>query len=212
MTAFYFDVGGVLIPDKFAPSNALKVFRELGRRYSFAPDSAYAAYSRLQPSLDLGATSLADLCAAMDIQQESFERGWLAMHPLDGQVVSVIERLIERGHSVGLATNFCRRLLDLLMGSARALSRLTVCCSSDIGVAKPSREFFDRATRMIGETEIVFVDDRAVNVEAAERFGWTAIQASSGWLSRFQRRYLANAGSAPNISPWSRVFWGGAGS
>jgi FMN phosphatase YigB (HAD superfamily) len=189
MTAFYFDVGGVLIPDRLAPDNALDVFRELGERYGFNPDVAHVTYTRLQPSLDLGVTSLAELCAALGLEQRSFERDWLAMHPVHEEVTSAIERLLEQGHSVGLATNFCRRLLDLLIANTRALSRLVVCCSSDIGLTKPSTEFFWWASKIIGSSEVVFVDDRSVNVDAARRFGWTAIHAADGWLPQFKATF-----------------------
>lgn len=196
MQAFYFDVGGVLIPDKFAPGNAMSVLRELGQRHRFDPELAYEAYIRLQPSLDLGVTSLADLCDSMGIAQESFEREWLAMHPVDRQMLSLINGLLAQGHAVGLATNFCRRLLDLLIQNADGLSRLAVCCSSDIGVAKPSEQFFESATELIRSREVVFVDDRAVNVGAARRFGWTAIQAVNGWRQRFEGTYLVDRGNA----------------
>lgn len=69
MVAFYFDVGGVLTPDKLAPDNALNVFLELGKRYGFHAGTAHATYTKLQPSLDLGATSLTDLCAALSVEQ-----------------------------------------------------------------------------------------------------------------------------------------------
>jgi FMN phosphatase YigB (HAD superfamily) len=191
MTAFYFDVGGVLIPDRLAPDNALNVFRELGKRCDFAPETAHAAYTALQPSLDLGTVSLPELCAAMGVEQKSFERDWLAMHPVDGKAIAVIERLATAGYPVGLATNFCRRLLDLLIRSVEQLAGLHVCCSSDIGVAKPSSRFFDCASKIIDSREVVFVDDRAVNVEAARRYGWTAMLATEGWLSEFEDKYLA---------------------
>lgn len=195
MTSFYFDVGGVLIPDKLGPENAVNVFRELGERYGFTPEVAHVTYTKLQPSLDLGATSLTDLCAALGIKQCSFERDWLAMHPVNGEVVQVIEQLVENGHCVGLATNFCRRLLDLLIANTRGLSRLLVCCSSDIGLTKPSAEFFSHASKMIGTAEVVFIDDRSVNVNAARRFGWTAIHAINGWLVSFKDQYLTSADS-----------------
>jgi FMN phosphatase YigB (HAD superfamily) len=182
MTAFYFDVGGVLIPDQLAPDNALNVFRELGERYGFSPEVAHLTYTKLQPSLDLGATSLTDLCDALGVEQMSFERDWLAMHPVDSEVVFVIERLLQRGHTVGLATNFCRRLLDLLIASTKGLSRLVVCCSSNIGVAKPSIEFFYRASKIMGPTEIVFVDDRSVNVECGAAFRLDS-HPCSGWMA-----------------------------
>lgn len=190
MTAFYFDVGGVLIPDKFAPNNALNVFRELGQRYSFNSDVAHATYTELQPALDLGATTLTELCAAMGVEQQLFERDWLAMHPVDAEVIWVIEQLLAKGHAVGLATNFCRRLLDLLIEEAHGLPGLLICCSSDIGVAKPSNEFFRRASDIIGFRDVVFIDDRTVNVDAARCFGWTAILAADGWLAKFRDTYL----------------------
>jgi len=193
MASFYFDVGGVLIPDNFAPDNSLNVFRQLARRHRIDPDEAHARYTQLQPSLDLGATSLTELCAALGLEQKTFEQEWSAMHPIDSEVLRAVETLLANGHSVGLATNFCRRLLNLLMENAPPLSRLLVCCSSDIGLAKPSAEFFLRAVEIMGSPEIVFIDDRSVNVEAARRFGWTAIHASDGWLARFRNAYAAGS-------------------
>src|SRR5215470_3682940 len=35
--------------------------------------------------------------AALGVQQASFERDWLAMHPVDGEVIGMIERLLEHG-------------------------------------------------------------------------------------------------------------------
>ena len=195
MAAFYFDVGGVLIPDKLAPDNALNVFRQLAKRYSINPEDAHATYAKLQPSLDLGVISLTELCTALGIEQQAFERDWLTMHPVDGEVIRIIERLFANGHSVGLATNFCRRLLDLLIENTVVLSRLSICCSSDVGFVKPSTEFFGRATEIMRRQEIVFIDDRRVNVEAARRFGWTALQTSDGWLARFKNTYITGAQS-----------------
>jgi HAD superfamily hydrolase (TIGR01509 family) len=195
MVSFYFDVGGVLIPDKLAPDNARNVFMQLAKRHRFDPDHAHAKYSELQPSLDLGVTSLTELCSALGIEQKVFEQHWLAIHPADVEVIRTVERLLAKGHAVGLATNFCRRLLNLLIENTPPLSGLAVCCSSDIGLVKPSAEFFRRATEIMRSQEIVFIDDRGVNVEAARRFGWTSIQASEGWLARFRNTYFPGAQS-----------------
>jgi FMN phosphatase YigB (HAD superfamily) len=190
MIAFYFDVAGVLIPDKFAPDHAPDIFRELGRTYQFDPENAHAIYTRLQPSLDLGRVSLAGLCSELGIKQEGFERDWMALHPVDGEVIALIERFLANRYSVGLATNFCRRLLDLLIASTPVLSRLSICCSSDIGLVKPSFDFFRRAAQIMGAQETVFIDDRLVNVDAARGFGWTAVHASHGWLRRLEQLYF----------------------
>ena len=188
--AFYFDVGGVLIPDKFAPQNAINVFRELAESHGFDPDSAYGAYLRLQPLLDLGDISLTELCGAIGVGQKAFEHDWLLLHPIDQLVVSLIERLVRDGNRVGLATNMCRRLLELLVGNLPPLSRSFICCSSEIRQFKPSLAFFRRASDIMPADETVFVDDRAVNIGAARNFGWTAIQATEDWVDRFERKYL----------------------
>ena len=193
MASFYFDVGGVLIPDSLAPDNSLNVFRQLAQRHDINPDHAHAKYTELQPSLDLGATSLEELCAALGIEEKAFEQDWRAMHPVNGEVLRTVETLMAEGHSVGLATNFCRRLLNVLIENTPPLSQLLVCCSSDIGLAKPSAAFFHHATEIMGSRDIVFIDDRSVNVEGARRFGWTAIQASEGWLAPFRDTYVTGA-------------------
>lgn len=190
MSAFYFDVGGVLIPDQLAPANAPNVFRQLGQKHGFDPEAGHAAYTKLQPSLDLGAAPIEELCAAIGISVEAFERDWLAMHPVNEKVLGAIDGLAQRGYSVGLATNFCRHLLNRLIETSSRLHQLTVCCSSDLGVAKPSIDFFRRACEIIRSHDIVFVDDREVNIAAAEDFGWTAIHATGNWLTRFQTGYL----------------------
>lgn len=189
MPAFYFDVGGVLIPDNFAPHNALKTFQQLSKR-RFDPAAAYTTYLQIQPALDLGTISFQEFCAHIGASHNAFEQDWLAMHPLDPAVLGAIEHLLAAGHSVGLATNFCRTLLNLLIDTAPVLSRLSVCCSSDIGLVKPSNEFFRHASEMMPAGKTVFVDDREVNVQAARTFGWTAIHATQGWLSEFEKTYV----------------------
>ena len=187
---FYFDVGGVLIPDPLG-QNAREIFRQFGERFgSVDPQRAYDAYTRLQPQLDLGTARLADLCRAAGFDQAVFEREWLALHPVDQEVLAVIDELVARRRPVGLATNFCRGLLELVLTSAPVLSRLSICCSADIGVVKPSAEFFSRASEIIHARETVFVDDRAANIAAAQKFGWTTVYAEGDWLGRFKDRYL----------------------
>ncbi|HKW16469.1 MAG TPA: HAD-IA family hydrolase [Terriglobales bacterium] len=189
MPAFYFDVGGVLIADNFVPDKALETFRQLSKPHGFDPAIAYATYTQVQPALDLGTISLLDLCAQIGASQRQFEQDWLVMHPVDSTALRLIERLLAAGHPVGLATNFCRTLLNRLIESAPILSQLCVCCSSDIGLVKPSREFFQHACEILPAEEIVFVDDREINVQAARAFGWTAIHATEGWLSEFETAY-----------------------
>ncbi|MBO0911006.1 MAG: HAD-IA family hydrolase [Acidobacteria bacterium] len=189
MPAFYFDVGGVLIPDNFSPENALKTFEQL-RQPGVDPADAYAIYQRLQPAFDLGRISFGELSIELGADENQLGKDWLAMHPVDPGAIGVIERLLAAGHSVGLATNFCRTLLNMLIESAPVLSRLVVCCSSDIGLVKPEQEFFHHASTLLPAGETVFVDDREINVRAARKFGWTAIRATPGWVGEFEKAYV----------------------
>ncbi len=182
-------MGGVIVADKLAPGNALSTSRQLSKRHNFDPEGACATYLNLQQSLDLGTTFLPALCSALGVKNDVFEQDWLSIHSADPQVIAVIERLLRSGQRIGLATNRCRRLLDLLIGVAPVLSRLTICCSSDIGSVKPSPAFFARAAQMIGERDIIFIDDRMENINAARDFGWTPIHATNDWLPRFREKY-----------------------
>jgi HAD superfamily hydrolase (TIGR01509 family) len=190
VSTFCFDVGGVIIEDKLDPANALNVFKDLSRQCRLDPEEAYTTYVNLQPSLDLGTTSLPALCDALGLPQEMFERYWLSIHPAYSEVVVVLEQLMREGHCIGLATNICRRLLDLLIGRVPILSRTVICCSSDMGAVKPSPSFFSRAAELMRTRQIIFIDDRKVNIEAAQDFGWTAIQARGNWLTDFRSSYL----------------------
>ncbi len=187
---FYFDVGGVLVPDRFG-TNARGAFEYLAERHPMLrADQAYRAYVAAQPGLDLGNVGLESLCEAIGLERSTFEEEWLAMHPVDQRVSRIITQLLSQGHRVGLATNICRRFLNLLLERTRLSPRLVICCSADIGIAKPDREFFAHANGIIDANQVVFVDDRSINVSAAQAFGWIGIHANKGWLKRFERTYL----------------------
>ena len=94
-----------------------------------------------------------------------------------GVVAAAALRVMQAARSVvavGLVTNATTRL-------AEDLSRLGlddafdfVVNSSEIGCAKPSRCFYEHAARRCGceRGEVILVDDRAQNVDAAVDFGY----------------------------------------
>jgi HAD superfamily hydrolase (TIGR01509 family) len=206
MTAFYFDVGGVIIDDNFAPENALATLTQLSRRHNFDPVNAYTKYLSLQPALDSGEASLQTLCSILAMQQAEFEAEWVSLHPVKHQVLATIESLLGAGNRVGLATNICRQLLDLLIATNPILQRLTICCSSDFGEVKPRPEFFKRAAEIIDERHIILIDDRIVNVQAAQAFGWEAIQVTNDWLTRFSHMYLQRRSEKSFYNPDRQDF------
>ena len=94
-----------------------------------------------------------------------------------GVVDTAALRVLQTARSVaalGLVTNATTRLDDDL--SRLGLDDAFDCIvnSSDIGCAKPSRCFFEHAAQRCGcdRTEVIFVDDRAENVDAAIEFGY----------------------------------------
>jgi glucose-1-phosphatase len=69
--------------------------------------------------------------------------------------------------------------------------------SHEIGVRKPSREFFEHCQRLAGcpATECVFIDDLRANVDGARRCGWNGIVYTS---ASELRRELAELGVSIN--------------
>jgi len=74
---------------------------------------------------------------------------------------------------VGLATNATDRLGKDLQRLGLAHHLDFVVNSSEVGVAKPSAEFFARALDLAGARaeEVLFIDDTLGNVQAAEQLG-----------------------------------------
>jgi len=99
--------------------------------------------------------------------------------------------LLKSGHTVGLATNINSELLELLVMRDALLSKLVICCSADIRAVKPSQRFYEHASKLIGTNNVIFVDDRPINIEAANAYGWNALLANGDWMSAFCSRYCA---------------------
>jgi HAD superfamily hydrolase (TIGR01509 family) len=188
MPAFYFDVGGVIIPS--TPS-AREVFEHLADHYETDPQDAYRTFVAMQRDLDVGAVRTAEFCAAIKVKnRDAYEAELWRFIGRIPETIAIIERLLQRGDKVGLATAFTREWLERVIDLTPVLRRTTICCSSEVGVTKPDRAFFAKAQELIGSTDIVFVDDQPANVHAARSFGWTAILADDGWQDRFTARYL----------------------
>jgi putative hydrolase of the HAD superfamily len=83
----------------------------------------------------------------------------------DAQAEALFEYLERRGYLLGLASNFDKRLYDLIRG-LKPLQRLAnVIISSEVGVRKPAPEFFHFMCRQAGlaAAHILHVGDDPVN-------------------------------------------------
>ena len=102
----------------------------------------------------------------------------------DDGVVDLLRRTRARVPVLALTNATTRLQADLARLRLASLFDYVVS-SADIGHAKPAAEAYDAtheaATRLLGTAtldpqSVLFVDDDAVNVEAAAAFGWTAIR------------------------------------
>ena len=94
-----------------------------------------------------------------------------------GVVDQAVLRVLQAARSIaalGLVTNATTRLDDDLARLGLTDAFDFVVNSSAVGCAKPSRCFYEHAARQCGcESEaVLFVDDRAENVDAAIEFGF----------------------------------------
>ena len=192
--AFYFDVGGVLMKDYLGPVFRSETFYRIAKVIpDLDPDRAEQIFVEMQNDLDINHVTIADLSRAIGVDHKKFTKEILDIHQFFPDRIQLIYDLASHGHKVGLASNFSSEwLLMLLQRITPLLAFDAICCSGLIGVAKPSQSFFKKAQKMIGTDEVLFVDDRIVNTEAAFKFGWKIILAEDdSWVNMIRRSYLA---------------------
>lgn len=98
---------------------------------------------------------------------------------LDGMEL-LLKRLFEAGHDVHSFSNYpsWHQYIENKLQLSRYLEWTFVSCTGPMkGLRKPSQECFDAVIAHIGRPaeDIIFVDDRLVNVEAARAAGLRAV-------------------------------------
>jgi putative hydrolase of the HAD superfamily len=128
---------------------------------------------------------LADALAAYGVSAPAdvvYGAVWLRIDVV-AESVRLVEQLRSAGYGVHLGTNQ-ERERGVHMRTTLGYDALfdVSCYSYDLGVAKPSTDFFVEAARRIGAepSSILFVDDTARNVEAARVAGMPAVHWSVG--------------------------------
>ncbi|MBD5788078.1 HAD-IA family hydrolase [Cellulosimicrobium terreum] len=126
---------------------------------------------------------LADALAAYGVTAPAdvvYDEVWLRIE-LVTESIRLVESLRAAGYGVHLGTNQERKR-GVHMRTALGYDDLfdVSCYSYDLGVTKPRPEFFVEAARRIDAepAQILFVDDTAVNVEAARDAGMRAVHWS----------------------------------
>ena len=188
-----FDIGGVLVPQ------GDRMDRLSGRAAELIPgldrDAFVSAFWEVRDPYDLGQSD-AEYWARV------FDKAGLAEFPddevveelaeLDGNVngsaseeaAEILAGLGWRGVHLGLLSNAPYRMADAVERSSWAAPVTTAVFSAREGLAKPDERIYELAharleedaKREIPRGDVLFFDDREVNVAAARSFGWVAHQ------------------------------------
>ena len=180
--AVAFDLGGVLIDGGVMSSTGENgAFLMLEERFGIPHAVGAQIWHDLLDVSERGDMSEAAVFEALAAAGDTCDPSAVRQALLDmaypvSSTVSVLEYLHERGWRTAAASN------HLMEWAAEWENRFswfklldTVVISSDIGVRKPSSEFFAELSRRMGVTGAWFVDDRMENVQGAERSGFRGV-------------------------------------
>jgi 2-haloacid dehalogenase len=184
--AVVFDIGNVLLdwdPEGFYDAR----IGEDRRRALFAAVPLSAMNDRIDAGADMRAETEALAAAHPDWADEirMWHRDWLAMaSPLIDHSVRLLRALRRRGVPVHALTNFGRETFDMARRAYPVLVEFDVAVvSAHEGVRKPDAAIYaalERATGLSGAA-LLFADDRAENVAAAEGRGWATHLFTEPW-------------------------------
>ncbi|MDC9831814.1 HAD family hydrolase [Rhizobium binxianense] len=185
MKVLMVDVDGVLIHGR--PVDGLPHFtyleRDLGLRVDLLQREFFQTHWRdiiigreaLEPRLAGVLAKIAPHLSAETLIDYWFEND----SRLDRNLLEELAALRQSGITLLLATNQEHRRARYLMEQIGLSAHFDdIIYSAALGHSKPSPDFFRLATERAGVLpgEIAFIDDMAVNVEAARQFGWNAAQ------------------------------------
>ena len=110
-------------------------------------------------------------------EYERLLRGDFDVHP---EVVERVASLRSDGYRTGLLTNSLREFRPHLAATVDLELFDAVVDSSEVGARKPESAIFELTTERIGvdASAILYLDDFAANVAAADAAGWTTIHVT----------------------------------
>lgn len=188
--ALVFDCFGVLYWD------------DLNRLYNLVSQEKFQDLNDVMHACDHGyITKQAFLIQVAALAGISVDAVAAVMHNKHRRNEPLIERARElKGqYKIGLLTNMGPDTLDEIFSEAeRAELFDTVVVSSEVGMIKPSRDIFELTSEKLGipASETVFIDDRPVNTDGAERTGMRTILFTTNAQFEVELSTLTESASA----------------
>ncbi len=195
MRTLALDVDGVLLDSE--RNGAGHWTNELGRRYGITREQLRRAFfipfwgdvvngrMALEPALAQSLSIIGTSASVDQVIECWFEADFVVIDA----AVDLAHRAAATGVHVVLATNQEHRRARFLCGRLGQLFLIRdVVYSADLGVQKHECVFFDLASERLNvnhmRSDVVFVDDLELNVQAATDAGWTAILATpeKNWI------------------------------
>lgn len=189
--AILFDIDGTLVDSNDAHVEAWqRAFAAEGHRFSRSEihDQIGKGGDNLVPSMlpDADADTIARLSRA---EGEIYKRDYMpSVVPFDG-AGQILRRLVERGHTLVLASSASRAEVDFDVSLLDAEGLLTGSTSKDdVAASKPCADIFVAALELTGSgpDNAVVIGDTPCDVLAARRAGIDAIALLSGGFEREQ--------------------------
>ncbi|MBI4883729.1 MAG: HAD-IA family hydrolase [Actinobacteria bacterium] len=192
--AVLWDFGGVILTSPFESFNRYEAAHELPINFirsvnaRQAHDNAWAKLERSEVTVDEFDRLFADESAALGHRVPGVDVLELLAGEIQPEMVDLLDRVKAAGHKVACLTN---NVLDAdghrsspqrAQTLAEVMARFDdIVESSQVGVRKPERRFYEIACERLGvvPADCVFLDDLGVNLKPAAAMGMTTIKVSS---------------------------------
>ncbi|MBI4973406.1 HAD-IA family hydrolase [Candidatus Roizmanbacteria bacterium] len=175
----FFDIGGVLI-------DHITAFNTLSRQHSIPEKESLSFFRSHADDIDRGTLSwdaFEKIYCNMFHPVQSFQPNFLESLVRNIQIIQQTHDLIYElrdRYDVGILSNMSEDFLHLVKehNLIPNIHYTAIIISGAIGSIKPEQKIFDHALSKVNRLpeELLFIDDKEVNVKAAQSYGWNSYQ------------------------------------